>query len=53
MASDVMLLKAETRKGLGSKHAEKLRNEGKLPIIIYGHGQEPKAIVVNLHNFIR
>jgi large subunit ribosomal protein L25 len=51
MASDTVLLKAETRKELGSKHAEKLRKEGKLPVIIYGHKQEPVALTLNLHDF--
>ena len=51
MVSDSVLLKAEIRKELGSKHAEKLRKEGKLPVIVYGHKQEPIAITVNLHKF--
>ena len=51
MESDTVLLKAETRKELGSKHAEKLRKEGKLPVIIYGHKQEPVALTLNLHDF--
>lgn len=51
MASEVTQLKAETRKGIGSKYAEKFRKEGKLPVIVYGHKQEPVAIVVNLHDF--
>ena len=51
MVSDGVLLKAETRKELGSKHAEKLRKKGRLPVIIYGHKQEPLAITVDLHDF--
>ena len=51
MASDEVLLKAESRKELGSKNAEKVRKTGKLPIIVYGHKQEPKAIAVDLHDF--
>lgn len=51
MTSDTVLLKAETRKEFGSKCAEKLREKGKLPIIIYGHKQEPVAVTVNLHEF--
>ena len=51
MTSDAALLKAETRKEFGSKCAEKLREKGKLPVIIYGHKQEPVAITVNLHDF--
>ena len=51
MTSDAALLKAETRKEFGSKCAEKLREKGKLPVIIYGHKQEPVAITVDLHDF--
>jgi len=51
MASDVVLLKAETRKEFGSKCTEKLREKGKLPVIIYGHKQEPLAVTVDLHDF--
>ena len=51
MGSDGVVLKAETRTGLGSKHAEKLRKEGHLPVIVYGHKQEPTALTVNLHDF--
>ena len=51
MVSDAVLLKAEKRKGLGSKNADKLRKEGKLPVIVYGHKQEPVAITVDLHDF--
>ena len=51
MTSDAVLLKAETRKEFGSKCAGKLREKGKLPVIIYGHKQEPVAITVDLHEF--
>jgi len=51
MASKEMILKAETRKERGTKHSAKLRQQGKIPAIIYGHKQEPEAVVLNAHDF--
>jgi large subunit ribosomal protein L25 len=51
MISKELVLKAEARKGLGSKHAAKLRLTGKIPAIIYGHKQEPEAVVFDEHDF--
>jgi large subunit ribosomal protein L25 len=51
MISKEMVLKAEARKGLGSKHAAKLRLAGKIPVIIYGHKQQPEAVVIDEHDF--
>ena len=44
-------LKVEVRQEAGSKHAARLRLAGKMPAIVYGHGQEPVAISLDLHNF--
>lgn len=44
-------LKVEVRDTVGSKQAVRLRKVGKIPVIVYGHGQEPVAIAVNLHDF--
>jgi len=44
-------LKAEVRNEVGTKHAARLRRAGKLPAIVYGHGQEPVAVSLDLHNF--
>jgi large subunit ribosomal protein L25 len=38
------LLKAEVRENTGSKFAARLRKQGRIPAIIYGHKQEPVAI---------
>ena len=51
MVSKELVLKAETRKELGSKHAAKLRLAGRIPAIIYGHKQKPEAIVFDEHDF--
>lgn len=47
-----MVLKAEVREHTGSKHAAKVRDEGRIPAVIYGHKQEPVAISLDVHNFI-
>lgn len=51
MASKGMVLKARARKELGSKSAAKMRLVGRIPAIIYGHGQKPEAIVLEEHDF--
>jgi len=40
-------LSAQTRTGLGTGDARKLRQGGEIPAIIYGHGREPQSITVN------
>lgn len=51
MVSKELVLKAETRKELGSKHAAKLRLKSRIPAIIYGHKQQPEAVVLDEHDF--
>jgi large subunit ribosomal protein L25 len=51
MASKELVLKAETRKELGSKRAAKLRLSGRIPAIVYGHEQKPEAITLDAHDF--
>lgn len=48
---ETIALSAEVRNEVGTKHAAKLRRAGKLPAIIYGHGREPVAVSLDLHNF--
>jgi len=43
--TDIVVLNAEQR-DIGSKHSTKLRAQGKLPAVVYGHKQEPQAIAV-------
>ncbi len=45
-------LDAEIREQIGSKSAEKLRKQGRIPAIVYGHKKEAKAISVNSHDFV-
>jgi len=45
-------LKAEAREHTGSRPAAKVRKEGRIPAIVYGHQQEPKAITLDAHDFV-
>jgi large subunit ribosomal protein L25 len=47
-----LLLKAEIREQTGSKTVRKVRRQGKIPAIVYGHRQEPVAISLDAHNFV-
>ncbi len=46
-----MILKAQKRTGTGTRAARQARKEGKIPAIIYGHKQEPIAVLLNYHDF--
>jgi len=46
-----LLLEPEVRKHTGSKDAARLRKQGRIPAIIYGHKQEPQAVSVDAHAF--
>ena len=48
-----LLLKAEVREHTGSKAVRKVRRQGRIPAIVYGHKQEPKAISLDEHDFVR
>lgn len=49
--AETLVLKAEARSDVGSKGSKRLRRQGRLPAIVYGHKQEPQAISLNLHDF--
>jgi large subunit ribosomal protein L25 len=44
-------LKAEVRQRIGSKAAVKVRKQGRIPAIVYGHKQEPAVISLDAHDF--
>lgn len=44
-------LQAERRDASGTRSARRLRREGKLPAVIYGHGQEPQNVAISAHDF--
>jgi large subunit ribosomal protein L25 len=45
-------LEATVREHTGSQEALKLRKQGRVPAIVYGHQQEPTAISLNAHDFV-
>jgi len=47
-----LLLKAEIREHTGSKIVRKVREQGRIPAIVYGHKEEPAAISLDAHNFV-
>jgi large subunit ribosomal protein L25 len=47
-----LLLKAEVREHTGSKAVRRIRQEGKIPAIVYGHKQQAVAISLNAHDFV-
>jgi large subunit ribosomal protein L25 len=47
-----LLLKAQKRDKAGTKQASKLREEGKIPAIVYGRKKEPVAIALDKHEFV-
>lgn len=47
---EAVVLKAERRKQSGTRSARKLRKEGKVPVILYGHQEEPVAAQMSYHD---
>ncbi len=47
-----ILLKAQVRENTGSRFAGRVREDGKIPVIVYGHKKEPVAVAVQRHNFV-
>jgi large subunit ribosomal protein L25 len=45
-------LKAETREHTGSKSAARVRKEGRIPAIVYGHQEEATAVSLDAHDFV-
>ena len=47
-----LLLKAEIREQTGSRYAAKVRKQGRIPAVVYGHKQKPVAISLDAHNLV-
>ena len=47
---ETMTLKAKVRTESGTRAARRVRQEGSLPAIIYGHGEPPESIVMSHHD---
>lgn len=53
MSTEAISINTDIRDKSGSKYARRLRKEGMLPAVVYGHGQESIAIALNAHDFIK
>jgi large subunit ribosomal protein L25 len=51
MSNEELVLKAQTRKERGKKSNAKLREQGNIPAVIYGHKKEPLSVALNEHDF--
>lgn len=47
-----LLLEAQIRERTGSKEAARVRRQGQIPAIVYGHKQDSVAISLDAHDFI-
>ena len=47
MAHEIPKISVEDRQRLGSRYAQRVRATGKIPAVIYGHGQDPAHVVVD------
>jgi large subunit ribosomal protein L25 len=45
-------LSAEKRERTGSRYAQRVRNAGGLPAVVYGHKEEPVSITLNAHEAV-
>ena len=48
----LLFLKAEIRDHTGSKDAIKLRKNGRIPAIVYGHKQKPVAVSLDRNTIV-
>jgi large subunit ribosomal protein L25 len=46
-----VVLKAEIREQSGSKQSARLRGQGRVPAVVYGHKKDPVAISLDAHDF--
>jgi large subunit ribosomal protein L25 len=49
---ETLLLKAEVREHTGSKAVRRVRQQGRVPAIVYGHKRAPVAISLDEHDFV-
>ena len=45
------ILEPQVRKRVGTQDSTKLREQGRIPAIVYGHKQDPLAVSFNAHDF--
>jgi len=49
--TQTMFLEVKPREEAGSRRVARLRREGQLPAVVYGHGQESVNVALSLHDF--
>ena len=47
-----LVLKSQLRENAGSKHAARIRAQGQIPAVIYGHKQKPVTVSLDGHDFV-
>lgn len=52
MAHQTPQLAASKRERLGTRYSRRLRRDGRLPAVVYGHQQEPLHITLDAHEFV-
>lgn len=52
MSDTTTALSAEKRERTGSRYAQRVRNAGGLPAVVYGHKEEPVSITLDAHTAI-
>jgi large subunit ribosomal protein L25 len=50
--NETLSLQAEIRERVGSHAAAAVRKQGRIPAVVYGHGQEPVPISLDAHDFV-
>jgi large subunit ribosomal protein L25 len=50
--SETVALKASVREQAGTRSSVRLREQGQIPAVVYGHQKEPLSISLNAHDFI-
>ena len=49
---DTIEIKGERRTAHGTQRSRKLRDQGRLPAVIYGHGEKPETITLDRHEVV-
>jgi len=52
MSTNVPVIEAEPRDRVGTRYSKRLRQAGRLPAVIYGHGTQPTSVSVDAKSII-
>ena len=50
MTMEMITLKAKARQATGTRAARALRATGRMPAVIYGHGEPPESVSLTLYD---